>query len=681
MKAIKYLAIIVLAAGLFACQKETDEPVPVAGDKVEVTFDVQFPEAIPVETKATMGENPLGTEDFNLYLCIYGAGDGYVQNWIPATVTNKTVVDGYLTGGKYKALLPLSDEPRTIHFIANPPEALIATPPTSLYMDEVMHLMVDTGNECSYWQEVTLPHIKMANGVVDPTSVSKISSGIRLVRNYAKIIVDSTPRPAGPAADWEHHDNFTILQWTLINVPDRGYVAPYTGNSQNRFPDGYVNISNYSTAGALYAQLTGTETNNDNYPGNIPDGAVIIETYPGNPDDVPQAYVAGGAARYMYERPLPTVEQRQTAILAQIQFNPPHELTHPQPGEHGDQERIYWYKIELLGGSGQYIPFLRNIAYTIRLKGITERGYATAQEAYKGRYFGNISSSLETAGLNDLSNGKAEIYVEVMDYTFLTGGGDPFYLDNGSDPRTPAKFWFSPDIDAPQPHYFPNSGPGRTITVTLQPVAGYAPAVSEVTADEDGQIQVTLNDTGDAIKRSIIRVAGKKGPANSPEPELYRDITITLMETQDFAHGTTATAIETSPDEMDAVNEPVGITLRLPEGLGASVFPVQLRIEAENNTLSATSPDLPVQTGASVFDPTRNTFYFIYTISYDMYRHLDQATWTYNYSYEFPITLYTNSRTNNATLIDIRDLGGKFNPMKLGLGVEVPSETETDPEP
>ena len=672
MKAIKYIAIVALAAGLFACQKETDEPTPaVGGDKVEVVFDVQYPEAIPVGTKAVMGENPLGTEDFNLYLCLYGAGDGYVQNWIPASETNTTVTDGYITGGTYKVLLPLSDEARTIHFIANPPAALIETPPTSAYMDEVMHLLVDTDNECSYWQEVTLPHIKLASDGVsaDPTSIAPLASGIHLVRNYTKIIVDSTPRPAGPAADWEHHDNFTILQWTLINVPDRGYVAPYTGNSQNRFPAGYVNISDYSTAGALYTRLTST----DNYPGNIPDGTVIIETYPGNPDDVPQAYVAGGIARYMYERPLPTLEQRQTAILAQIQFNAGHELGR------GAGDHIYWYKIELLGESGQYIPFLRNIVYTIRLKGITETGYATAQEAYNGRYFGNISSSLETAGLNDLSNGKSEIYVEVMDYTFLTGG-TTLYLDNGTDPDVWAKFWFSPDIDKPQPHYS-NSGPGRTITVSLLPVAGYEAAVSSCTADDYGQIQVTLNETGDAIKRSIIRVAGKKGPANGPEPELYRDITITLMETQDFAHGSTPTAIETSPDDMTAVNEPVGITLRLPEGLGASVFPVQVRIEAENNTLSATSPDLPAQTGASVFDPTRNTFYFIYTISYDMYRHLDQATWTYNYTYEFPITLYTNSRTDNSTLIDIRDLAGKFNPMKLGLGVEVPSETETDPEP
>ncbi|MCR5714185.1 MAG: hypothetical protein K6F98_04570 [Bacteroidales bacterium] len=683
MKAIKYLAIIALAAGLSACQKETDEPVPVAGDKVEVTFDVQFPEAIPVETKAQMGENPLGTEDFDIYLCLYGAGDGYVQNWIPATETTKTVVDGYVTGGTYRAFLPLSDEARTLHVIANPPASLIDTPPTSLYMDDVMHLMVDTNNECSYWQEVTLPHIRFgSDGVtVDPTSVAPITSGIHLVRNYTKIIVDRTTRATAGDSYKPRTDNFDVLQWTLINVPDRGYVAPYTGNETNRFPAGYLNIKDYTAEDALYTRLTAT----DQYAGNIPDGAVIIDTYP-DVEAENNGYVAGGVAKYMYERPLPTLEQKQTAILAQIRFNgdngpgqPGHDLgPKPHEAEQGI-EKIYWYKIELLNESGVYMPFLRDIVYTIRLKGITEVGYASAEAAYNGRYFGNISSSLETAGLSELSNGQSAIHVDVMDYTFLTGDAT-LLLDNGSDPETPARFWFSPNGNPNNIYYQSHQGGGPdhecTITVDLLSVEGFAPAVSSFVADEYGQIQVTLNQTSAAIKKSIIRVSGKKGRPNGPDPVLYRDITVTLMQTQDFKHGAVATAITTQPDDLTAANESVGIKIQLPEGLGASVFPVQVRIEAENNTLSATSTDLPAQTGASVFDATRNTFYFIYTITYDMYRHLDQATWTYNYTYEFPITLYTNSRTDNSTLIDIRDLAGKFNPMKLGLGVEVPVEPE-----
>ena len=74
----------------------------------------------------------------------------------------------------------------------------------------------------------------------------------------------------------------------------------------------------------------------------------------------------------------------------------------------------------------------------------------------------------------------------------------------------------------------------------------------------------------------------------------------------------------------------------------------------------------------------RNTYFFIRTIEYSEYCHLDSRTKKYVYTYKFPVTFYTSkSGTNaNATLIDIRDLGGKFNRKLLGFGVEVPTGSE-----
>ena len=678
MKAIKVFAIVALAAGLLSCQQDiydTDPNELLDVDKVEVTFSVQFPEPIPVWTKAPMGENPLADEAFDLYLCLYGAGDGYVQNWIPATEISKTVVDGYITGGSFKALLPLSDERRVIHFIANPPERLISTPPLSAYMDDVMRLMVDTNNECSYWQQVELPHIKLSSDGVtaDPTSVSPLQNGIHLVRNYTKIIVSSA-RPQntqGPHPGYEpHKDNFDVLQWALINVPDRGYVAPYTENPQNRFPSGYLNINNYSGEGTLYRQLALS----DKYPGSIPPGAVIDDSYPGDPSTTNTAYVGSGEALYMYERPIPTVEQIMTSILVQIRFNESHDLVRPRPGEPHVTEKIYWYKIEVIDNDGEYFPFLRDLVYHIRLKGITEAGYATAQEAYNGRSFGNICASIETASLAELSNGTSVIHVDVMDYTFLTGG-ETLYLDNG-DGETPARFWFSPDNGVHQYHQSQGNIPGTpgqecTIQVTLQEVDGYEPAVSVATPDANGQIQITLNETADAIKKSIIHVAGKNGRPEGPGQWLYRDITVNLMKKQDFVHNSVATAITNNPD-VTRTDQPVEFLLQIPEGLGASVFPIQVRIEAEKNTLSARTNDLPASTGVSAFDNTRNSFYYIYSISYDDYRSYDSDTGSYVYTYEFPFTLYTNNRTDNSTRIKISDLAGKFNTMDLVLGTVNP---------
>lgn len=676
MKAIKLFAIFALAAGMVACQQDiydTDPKELLDVDKVEITFSVQFPEPIPVGTKAPMGENPLADEAFDLYLCLYGAGDGYVQNWIPASELTKTVVDGYITGGSFKALLPLSDEKRVIHFIANPPARLISTPPVAAYMDAVMRLMVDNNKECSYWQQVELPHIKLSNdGVtVDPASVAPLQNGIHLIRNYTKITVSSA-KPANadepgvhPEGYEERKDDFDVLQWALINVPDRGYVAPYTENSQNRFPAGYLNITSYSGEGTLYRQLS----LNDKYPGSIPPGAVIDESYPGDPSSTNNAYVGSGEALYMYERPIPTVDQRMTSILVQIRFNKKHELG-PKPHEENEGiEKIYWYKIEVIDNDGQYFPFLRDLVYQIKLKGINEAGYATAREAYNGRSFGNICASIETASLAELSNGQSTIHVDVMDYTFLTGG-ETLYLDNGVD-ETPAVFWFSPDNGVHRYHQSQGNIPGTpgqecSIEVTLQTVDGFEPAISLVTPDASGQIMVTLNETGDAIKKSIIHVAGKKGRPEGADQWLYRDIMVNLMKTQDFVHNGVTTAITNNPD-LTQKDQPVEFTLQIPEGLGASVFPIQVRIEAEKNTLSARTNDLPASTGPSVFDDTRNSFYYIYTISYDDYRVYDAETGSYEYTYAYPFTLYTNNRTDNSTKIKISDLAGKFNTMELDL--------------
>ena len=206
------------------------------------------------------------------------------------------------------------------------------------------------------------------------------------------------------------------------------------------------------------------------------------------------------------------------------------------------------------------------------------------------------------------------------------------------------------------------------------------------TPGNDGKISITLADTdSDVIKKSIIKVKGRRGDdeATNVNKYIYREITITLLTTQDFKHGDAPdgqTAITNTPD-LSAAGNPVNFRICLPEGLSASAFPIQVRIEAENNSLHARTNDLPVATGPSVFDSKKisdspatylNTYYFIYTINFSDYRTLDEND-KYKYTYSFNFTMYTSNRQatgtyGNSTNIDIRDLGGKFNPMPLTLG-------------
>ena len=702
---IRYIAVVALLAGLNSCLPEWYGEEPVATDgTVEVTFSVQLPEPVPVVTKGKMGEGPVGT-DFKIYLCIYGPGDGAVQNWIEATRLSFTSDGTYITGGTFRAMLPLTYDRRIVHVLANPPASVIPT--TTGYLDDIMEDMVTvkgSDDECSYWQEIVLENgIQGEGNPFGPTpELQAAFTNIQLVRNFAKVIVTN------PDESSLLYGHFKVTRWTLINVPKRGYVAPYNPDWASdgwttRFPEGYTSsyLNAAITAGTL-GNLHSKLTTVDNYLGYMPalaDG-IIDESYPGNPPAsgaTNATYVAGGSPLYMYERPIPTTDARQTAVLVEVEFDEGYvPEDSPTPSV-----RKYWYKIEVLNDEQSYFPFLRDVVYRLNLQGLKNAGEATAQAAFNGAYFGNISASLETAGLNELSDGKSLVHVDVMDYTFTTGSTASHTEEvtllkpenEWTDPATPeaALYWFIPDGTSTDPAmttaYAASQAGICDIKVELLAVDGYEAAVTAVERltnsgpdDYNGALKVTLAETGSAVKKSVIRVSGRIGDdvASNTHKYIYREITVNLMNKQNLAHvwkdddeveHNDETAITSTPQGISGTGKPVNISIFLPENLGASVFPIQLRIEAENNTLSATSPDLPVQSGPSVFTSKagKNTFYYIYTISYSDYRKLNTETKKYDYYYEFPITLYTGKPGSNTTAIDIRDMAGLFNPTTLQL--------------
>lgn len=639
MKATKYIAMIALLAGLVSCQPDWGLTDSATEGMVEVTFSVSYPEPIPMPTKAVMGEGPTS---LSIYLCLFGPGDGYLQNWLPTTrVSTNTNSQDYITGGTFKVKLPITDERRVVHVIADPPGA--GESPAFDYLDNVMEHMVTGNKQGAFWQEIVLPSI-----TDNATAMSAAFGNVQLVRNFAKVVVDA--KSDAP---------FTVNQWALINVPDKGYVAPYNSDwrtdfgTNGRFPKGYLKVQDYVNTPitrTLYTQLTGY----DFYVGYMPATATIDANIPDA-----SRYTAGGTAQYMYERPIPTEAGTQTAVLAQITFD-----SSADPAVAG---QTYWYKIEILDNDGNYFPFLRDIMYKMEIQGLKVAGSTTAQAAFDGPYFGNISSSLETASLNELSNGTSIIHVDQMEFTFLTGDSHTLMTTEG----TAAQFWFKPTAGSQA--YFKSTTGVCDMKVELLPVSGYDAAVRSFTANPgstpDGTISVTLYDpAADNIKKSIIRVSGRPGDnvAENSSKYLYREMVITLMTKQNLAHGSDETRVTNTPTTTGAGN-PVNISICLPEGLGADVFPVQLYIEAEKNTLSARTSDLPAATGPSMFDSSRNTFYYIYTVDYSDYRTLDPVTQKYVYHCVFPITFYTNNRGDNSTAIRIHDPKEVFNDVDLTI--------------
>ncbi|MBQ3744177.1 MAG: hypothetical protein IJU08_06135 [Bacteroidales bacterium] len=663
MKATKYIAALALLLGVMSCQPEmfNENGDPSDAETAELVFSVQFPEPIPVTTKGTMDDGPRAAEAFDIHLCLYGPGEGYVQNWLTATKVgdpSTRTFNGieYITGGNFKVLLPLTDEKRTVHIIANPPES--ATPTTSDYIDNVMEKLINEGNTCSYWQEIILP-----SGIyADPNDGTKVHQDIKtaftdvqLLRNFAKVIVD------GPE---EGEDLFELESWTLINVPKKGYVAPYTGihTDEGRFPTGYRNayLAESHTVTERYNQLLVT----DAYKGSMPPvkDTMINVKYPGNPESADQGvYVGNGRAKYMYERPLPTAEQAQTAVLIKVTFKEGHKVYELGPNENGNYS--YWYKVELLDDKGAYVPILRDFVYKLHILGLDEPGYLSAREAFNGAYFGNISASLETASLSELSNGKSTIYAKTLDYTIMVNPGGT----GASIPLENSDFYFIPDLtNLPGERFWKTSSGKCTFTNTVERVQGYPRALDsianvEFTGNSDGTgpgtITITPNAIDETMKKSIIRIKAKGSFDGSKE--LYRDIMITLMQKPDFARGEDTTCISNAGTvQVNGIGNEVVLKIWLPEGLGSSVFPVQVRIEAEKNTLTAQTPDLPVKTGKSLFDSSRNTFYFIYTINYSDYCWLNPRTRKYENKYDFTCSLFTSTSGDNSTQIMINDMRG-----------------------
>ena len=115
------------------------------------------------------------------------------------------------------------------------------------------------------------------------------------------------------------------------------------------------------------------------------------------------------------------------------------------------------------------------------------------------------------------------------------------------------------------------------------------------------------------------------------------------------------------------MNKETTVNLVLPDGLPRDIFPLQVKIEAQNNgltsipdnTVSPAISALPVKYGPSAFNSEKNSYYFVKTITYDDYATLNGTT--YEYTNEFPCKFKTRlGNGQNATTIKINDLKGEF---------------------
>ena len=635
----------ILSAALLmvaACSKEVQEPVFVGeplpeGTMVTTSFSVSFPRDVVVETR-TLAETP---DLENLYVAVFGSTE--LQYWLPATLKSKPS-DPYEpeTEYEYEVQLPLSNTPLQLHFIGNVPDEYTgenAKIPTfgGSTEESIMTEMKTKNGKGGYWQKVKVDYIKATkNTSTDPVTITMdygngISlSHIALVRNYAKIRYQVTDKA-------NFHTDFTLLGYTLINTPTMAYIAPW--QSGLRYDNRYTSIDG---AESFYTALRG-----DGYSGYTPAGS--IETSKDKTVQ-PERETNATADVYMYERPVPD-GSNQTAVIAKIQWKPKWEGTgNPEnPDQYilptdedgndnpnysnGVAGKTYYYKIELTDSDDQYFPILRNIWYVIKLESLQGPGSTDYEKALQGPYFGNVSSSMEAANLNEITDNQTKLWVNKTDFLNLVEKSVEidfkYYPDAGSSTYTTNAYMQTPESSNPYVYVevlTVKNAQGREYASAIAKKTVNNAQVDDITIGTGGKITVKCvapDPNGVEIYRSKIRLTG----VTSGKRKLYREVTITVMPVQELTN-------DTALIPGDVVNGKKNYTVRigLPAELSYDIFPLTFRIEAQTNNLSTNDSKLPVDFGPSAWStstPVKNSYYFIKTITWADYCKIVNGEYTY----------------------------------------------------
>lgn len=522
-------------------------------------------------------------------------------------------------------------------------------------------------------------------GYFQSTTVTGAVSSVPLVRNFARLKV-----VAGDG-------NFTPTEYYLMNIPDKGTIAPYSAEA------GFVpeySVSYYQPAASgqtfvsedpmiyinteeatkdydgLVASLTGSR-----YPANMPSTASLIQTADEvaelTPHAIPTTWTKYNVAEsgtslentpsaFLYERGLPNKNQDPTYLLIGGRLR----------GHTGER----WFKVELTNHLGQYFKILRDITYFLEIGQIDgSDGYPSAVEAALGTPVSDVSNSVATENLEQISDGKGtSMWVSYIDYVSTNPDGEEkaiLYkvyqtssnvnaalnpvIGEGESAKSRYTLSFTPEYDASD----------ETSTAAIS---------SFVVEDSEYSGTDTPDGKGD-WRRAVVKLrpaaSGKNytseltisgittdGETTGSGKSLSRKVKFHVMSTQRFI------TLSATPLQSEASGQETKLTIKLPTGLGFSMFPLILRIEAENNNLNPVASknldangdpiDLPVSPSGSYFSGG-NSFGFLFTINYTDYYDRENETNPYHDTFElyFKTTKdYTNSTTgSNATWISVTD--------------------------
>ncbi len=646
-------------------------PYPEEG-QVEISMSVEVPSS---HATKSMSDLP----DINIIRVAVFGSSGFLKEVVDAEDVSPALTNGDATLYSFKVHLSLTDSKNLrVNVFANCDAKL----PWKYEGVVMCGSAYTTGTQDAYWARFILPNglaLKTENVLVtDPdTGTSWYDTqyvkegnyyqvtdevteafnggkkgdgtykGLPLLRNFAKITVESTT----PQLTLD-----PITTMTIINMPDRGSVAPYDP-SQSLFLMDYKDHS-YDD---LRANYDGFSPESMEFVNTDPDAAGIFRPCGKNGGNV-----TGGI--YMFERPKPTgngdvptyiiIHGKYRALQTGKTLADWKSTSLPEAQRYPNNVDAWlvpasnavdcYYKIDLMDDDGYY-AVLRNFRYHLRITGVSKPGAATPGQAGSTGGSGDISTSAEAHGLTDISNGYGRIAVDYVERTIV----------NQTNVVT-LKYKFIPDVetgDTSLDNRLESEDGPVTITIGAKSAGSPINVIANTLHSSISGQGVTLGTgTGDN-PTGIIKVMGNGNDSNDSEgyrtimfttnapssvdkalqtihiegkidefKKISRDVDFYLMEHQNMT--VTCLADEPNPpfqdDQVESVTgQGINVHVNIPIQLPESMFPLIFKIESSElsitpNTSKYPDDNLPVESGYSICTgkTDKKTFHYIYTCIY-----------------------------------------------------------------
>lgn len=569
----RLLILLFFLPMLFACSKE--EPFE-EGQEVVLNLSVDMGDMQSAATRA-IGDNVQGTPA--LWLAVFD-GEGYLVEWTKAFDCEPN--NGVTT---FKATLHATMEKRVMHFLLN-------------YVDDSAELELNYGHENNviggltvernrdvYWQRVELP--EGINGSTDQNgTVKKYLTKVPLVRNFSKIKVT------------EACDHFELLGFYVLNVPNRGTVAPFINGSFVKYYNENAQFNGASFTPKLYATL-----NIEGYTGTMPNDDERINKHTEFTEST--TLLDKDASYYLYESTyIKGNKDKTVSVLLKGKYN----------------DKDYWYRVDLVKPDAQtgvieYFDVLRNFTYTINITHVTA-GKTSAKDAIEQPAGNNILSSLDIAHLTNVSDGTATLEVNYTDTVLISNDNVTVrykFSDTGNGAKTNANIASAND----------NDGCGWYLTYDGQTApVGVTIATNNST---DGWRDVTIR-VNDATITERKEVSITFFATSSTQTVLSRTVHYTLMPQQPML-------VECPTLVPATVGSEFNVNILIPDGLPEAMFPLDFAIESQaadnisylaQYITPANSETVSVKTDGSIVDISnlkgKKSFQYVVTLSYEDYK-------------------------------------------------------------